>query len=76
MFELDKVNGITDEAAKTGFNYLMFKSSAKLMRALLITHEGEQDYCGLSDDTRDCEVTAFIGGIKVSLVLIKCIIAR
>lgn len=55
---------------------LMFKGSAELMRALLITHEGERDYCGLSDDTRDCEVTAFIGGIKAGLMilmLINCI---
>lgn len=79
MSELDEVNGITEEAANPRFNYQMFKSSAELMRALLITHEGERDYCGLSDDTRDCEVTAFIGGIKVCLVLltlIKCVMAR
>lgn len=41
------------------------------MRVLLIIHEGEQDYCTLSDDTRNCEVTAFIG-IKVCLI-INCI---
>lgn len=52
------------KAAYPGFNYQMFKSSAELMRALLITHEGESDYCGLSDDTGDREVTAFIGAIK------------
>lgn len=54
----------------------MLKSSAELMRALLSTHEGEPDYCGLSDDTRDREVTTFIAGIKVCLMilmLINCI---
>lgn len=35
------------------------------MRVLLLVHEGELDYCTLSDGTRDCEVTAFIGGIKL-----------
>lgn len=43
------------------------------MRALLITHEGELDYCGLLDDTGDCEVTAFIGGIKVCLMLLMLV---
>lgn len=68
--ELDEVNGITEEAANPGFNYQVVKISAELMRALLITHEGERNYCGLSDDTRDCEVTAFIGSIIVCLVLL------
>lgn len=46
------------------------------MRVLLLVHEGELDYCTLSDDTRDCEVTAFIGGVKVCLMirtLINCL---
>lgn len=74
---LMKLMGLQKRLLTPGFNYQMFKSSTELMRALLITHEGERDYCGLSDDTRDCEVTTFIGGIKVCLMLlmlINCII--
>lgn len=53
--ELDEANGIIgEEAANPRFSYQMFK----LMRA---SHEGELDYFGLSDDTRDCEVTVFTG---------------
>lgn len=53
--ELDEVNGIIgEEAANPRFSYEMFK----LMRA---SHEAELDYFGLTDDTRDCEVTVFTG---------------
>lgn len=53
--ELDEANGIIgEEAANPRFSYEMLK----LMRA---SHEGELDYFGLSDDTRDCKVTVFTG---------------
>lgn len=70
---LMKLMGLQNGAANPRFNNPMFKSSGKLMRVLLITHEGERDYWGLSDDTRDAEVTAFIGDIKVCLMILMLI---
>lgn len=75
VLSLMKLMGLQKRLLTRDLTIKCFKSSAELMRALLITREGERDYCGLSDDTRDCEVTAFTGSIKVCLmilVLVNC----